>query len=154
MVYGMQVIQVWDQIVHYCECTDEELQDVVFILMELLDGTSDIMQPVSPLSKSVGMLTRMSALSPPPTAADRYEISEFNVHIMECKLAACNLLLVVLDRYTQEELDKIINTFFGGGLEDREALVLRMMGSLHESIRNPVFVSLKVCGVLLRTFCV
>ena len=137
----LQVIQVWDQIVHYCECTDDELHDVVLILMELLDGTSDTMGPASPFSKSV--LTRMSALSPVVTAADRYEMSEFNVHIMECKLAACDLLLVVLNRYTHEELDKIIHHFFGGGVGDQAGLVAQMVASLHDSIRNPGFKSLK-----------
>ena len=41
-----QVIQVWDQIIHYSECTNEELRDVVFILLELMDGTNDILVPI------------------------------------------------------------------------------------------------------------
>ena len=119
-----QVIQVWDQIIHYSECTKEELQDVVFILLELLDGTSDDLEPNSPsFNLSTNILSKLSPRTPPGSGGrarsaspggkkkrpstqlvNRYEVSEFNLHIMECKLAVCRLLLVVLDLLASEEL--------------------------------------------------
>ena len=102
--------QVWDQIIHYSECTDEELRDVVLILLELLDGTSDVMQSSSPTLMRAGTFFSPSAARAKGKSAvpeNRYEVSEFNLHIMECKLAVCNLLLVVLDLLASEELDKV-----------------------------------------------
>ena len=111
--------QVWDQIIHYSECTKAEMEDVVFILLQLLDGTSDVVEftgmSLSLSSKVLGSPrvngTRQRALS-----QDRYEVSEFNLHLMECRLAICRLLVVVLDLLAAEELDKVCpDPRWGGG---------------------------------------
>ena len=39
---------------------------------------------------------------------NRHEYTEHNVHIMECKLAACNLLSTVLDRLAEARLDDVV----------------------------------------------
>ena len=134
-----QVIQVWDQIIHYSECTDEELHDVVLILLELMDGTSDVMVPVK-TGTSLGLLSHFHAAAP---EANRYEFSESNLYIMECKLAVCKLLLVMLDLLAAEELDKIIYNFFGADLADHEELTGAMLASLRESNNNAFFVALR-----------
>ena len=82
--------QVWERIVHYAECTEEELREVVEILLQLVDGTTDTMpfsfcrQPTMALMMS----TRSFGGAPGPSM-DRYEFSEQNQHIMKCKVAAC-----------------------------------------------------------------
>ena len=140
-----QVIQVWDRLIHYAECDGQELQDVVSILLELADGTSDVML-IEPLTKraSVAALGLRSA-SPRSLGPSiiRYESTENNRHIMDCKLAVCHLVSGTLDLLAEEKVNQIVDHVFTQQLADVKALTGKMMYSLRESVTNPVFIALK-----------
>ena len=103
----VQVIQVWDCVIHYAECTHEELWAIVPILLELLDGSTDLMYASNPLLRrcsvaAIAVRANATFRSASPEKRDRTELTEYNLHIMECKRAVCNLLLVVLDLLVDE----------------------------------------------------
>ena len=112
-VTSRQVIQVWDRIIRFSECSDAELLDVVHVLLELLDGRSDGMHHNPLVAKSTmlfsGSLGRLSPFKRKAPRVNRFESSELNLHIMECKLGVCNLLVLVLDLLAAEELDKVVS---------------------------------------------
>ena len=84
-----QVIQVWERIILYQECTEAELREVVDILLDLVDGTTDEMLPAQRHSS----LPFPRAMSSSCGKLDRYEFTEQNQYVMECKVAACRLVL-------------------------------------------------------------
>ena len=58
-------------------------------------------------------------------------------------MAACELFLVALDLLAEEKVQQIIDDLVAGDLSDVSALTTKIMVSVKESIRNPVFMSLK-----------
>ena len=98
---------------------------------------------VSWLDRLIVMAGFSLKAKPPAPESNRFAFSESNEYVMECKLAVCKLLLLVLDLLASEELDKVINNFFGADLTDHKGITEEMMLSLRESINNSFFVTLK-----------
>ena len=142
-----QVIRVWHRIVQYGECTADELQDVMSVLLQLVDGASDVMQPETPLPRHFPAKEgpRYGTASRPyrAPAVDRYAATEQNRHIMECKVAACELFLLALDLLAEEKVDQVVDGLVAGEASDVEALASHALLSVRESMQLPVFLSLK-----------
>ena len=116
--------------------------------MLLLRAVVPMGVPVPPPPPSLKALPRWGsvrafALKSKPPTADRYEFTEHNLHIMECKLAVCSLLSVIVDALAESKLDQILGHFCDSDPADYDGLTAKMMRSIKSPPTHPVWVSLQ-----------